>query len=351
MLYSYFFKMLKSWGTWAYPDTPTFSLQPSVLQRALFLCFRFFPSALADYIARAALGLHVYLSDVFTYDAEAYKLHTADKADDARHARPARNGLAAQRRDERPKASDKAYQRNDNAEPGDELERLYRKAGDTVDREGDHLLERIVALSGNALGTGVAHRSALEADERYQSAQEEIDLLEVCKLLEDARAYKAVVGVVIDDLRAHHREELIEALRGKALEEGVRLAAGTHTVDYLAAVEVSVDHRVHRVYVVLPVTVNGDRDIALVLRLHKSGKDGILVPAVAALADSDVMLVRLCKPLNDAPCVVLAAVVYEKHAAVGAYLARGGKGLELFEEHRRGDRENLLLIVAGNNDE
>lgn len=156
--------------------------------------------------------------------------------------------------------------------------------------------------------------------------------------------------MVIDDLRAHHREELIEALRGEALEEGVRLAAGAHAVDDLAAVEVSVDHRVHRVYVVLPVAVNGDRDIAFVLRLHEPGKNGVLVPAVAALADADIMLVRLRKLLDDVPRIILAAVVYEKHAAVGAYLARGGKGLELFEEHRRGDWENLLLIVAGNND-
>ena len=208
-----------------------------------------------------------------------------------------------------------------------------------------------MALAGDALGTGIAHRCALEADERYQPAQEEVDLLEVCKLLEDARTYKAIVSVVVDDLRAHHCKELIEALRGEALEEGVCLAAGAHAVDDLAAIEISIDHRVHRVYVVLPVAVNGDRDIALVLRLHESGKDGVLVPAVAALADADIMLVRLCKLLDDAPCVILAAVVYEKHAAVGADLARCGKGVELFEEHRRGYRENLLLVITWNNDE
>ena len=297
------------------------------------------------------LGLHVYFPDVLAYDAEADKLHTADKADNAGHACPARDGFAAQRRDERPEAADKAYQRNNDAEARDELERLYRKARDAVDREGDHLLERIVALAGDALGTGIAHRCALEADERYQPAQEEVDLLEVCKLLEDARTYKAIVSVVIDDLRAHHRKELIEALRGEALEEGVCLAAGAHAVDDLTAIEISIDHRVHRVYVVLPVAVNGDRDIALVLRLHESGKDGVLVPAVAALADADIMLVRLCKLLDDAPCVILAAVVYEKHTAVGTYFARSGKGIELFEEHRRGYRENLLLVITWNNDE
>ena len=95
------------------------------LRHARFLFFRFFPSALADYIARAVLGLHVYLPDILAYDAEAYKLHAADKADNAGHARPACDGLAAQRRDERPEAADKAYQRDDDAEACDELERLY----------------------------------------------------------------------------------------------------------------------------------------------------------------------------------------------------------------------------------
>ena len=58
------------------------------------------PCTLADYIARALLRFKIYFPDVLAYDAEADKLYAADKADYARHARPARDGLARYRRDE-----------------------------------------------------------------------------------------------------------------------------------------------------------------------------------------------------------------------------------------------------------
>ena len=71
--------------------------------------------------------------------------------------------------------------------------------------------------------------------------------------------------------------------------------------------------------------------------------------AVTALADADKVFVGLGKLLDNAPGFVLAAVIYKKHTAVLTDLSRGGKTLDFFKEHRRGDRENLLLIIAGNN--
>ena len=47
------------------------------------------PCTLADYIARALLRFKIYFPDVLAYDAEADKLYAADKADYARHDRPA----------------------------------------------------------------------------------------------------------------------------------------------------------------------------------------------------------------------------------------------------------------------
>ena len=51
------------------------------------------PCTLADYIARALLRFKIYFPDVLAYDAEADKLYAADKADYARHARPACDGF------------------------------------------------------------------------------------------------------------------------------------------------------------------------------------------------------------------------------------------------------------------
>ena len=203
-----------------------------------------------------------------------------------------------------------------------------------------------MALARDALRAGIADGSALEADQRHKAAQEQVDLAEVCKFLQYTRADEPVVRVVIHDLRAHRGEEFIKALRGEALEEGVRLAAGAHTVHDLTAVEIRVDHRVHGVDVVLSVAVDGNRDVAVLARLHESGKDRVLVAAVAALADADIVLVPFGKLRNDLPRPVAAAVVDEHDPTLGTYFTHSGKLVYLCKEHRRRYRQHRLLIVA-----
>ena len=318
--------------------------------RRMLVSGLFLPGALADDIARALLGLHIDLADILGDDAEADQLHAADEADDAGHARPAGDRPAAQRGDQGPDTEDEAHEGDEQAEPEDQTQGLDGQARHAVDREAEHLLEGIVALARHALGSGVADGGGLEADEGHHAAQVEVDLLEVGKLLEHAGADEAVVGVVEDDLGPHGGEELVEALGGEALEEGVGLPAGAHAVDHLAAVEIGVDHLVHSVDVVLTVAVDGDGDVTLVARLHEPGEHRVLVAAVAALADADIVLVLCGELADDLPGLVLAAVVDEEDAAVLGDLARGAQVPELLQEQRSGQRKDRLLIVAGDDD-
>ena len=76
------------------------------------------------------------------------------------------------------------------------------------------------------------------------------------------------------------------------------------------------EHIVHRIDVVLPVAVNGDRHVTAVLRFHQSGEDGVLVSPVAALGDAKEMRVLFGELADDCPCAVTAAVVDEQDAAV-----------------------------------
>ena len=149
-------------------------------------------------------------------------------------------------------------------------------------------------------------------------------------------------------LGAHECQELIECLGGEALEESVRLAAGTHAVDYLAAVVPCVNHCVHGVYVVLTVAVDADGHIALVLCFHQTCQHGVLMAPVAALADSDKMLVLFCQFADYIPGIVAAAVVHEHDAAVFRYPAVFYQLLQFFEKLRGGQRQHFLLIIAGN---
>ena len=95
----------------------------SILPVLLFLRF---PGALADDIARTVLDLHVDLADVLAQDAEADELHAGDKADDTCGACPAFDRVAAESGNQRPENADKAQQRHEHSESGDQMQRLDR---------------------------------------------------------------------------------------------------------------------------------------------------------------------------------------------------------------------------------
>ena len=207
-----------------------------------------------------------------------------------------------------------------------------------------------MALPRQTLGPRVCDRGASEADQRYKAAQEQVYLVDVGKLFQHTGAHKAIVGMVVHDLGPHGRQQLIKALCGKALEEGIGLPARADPVYHLIALQIPLDHLVHGVQVVLAVTVDRDGDVAAVLGLHESGQNGVLVAAVAALRDADKVGVLPGQRADDVPCLVAAAVVDEEHAAVIADLARRDEVLKLLQKQRRRDRQDRLLVVAGNDD-
>ena len=155
--------------------------------------------------------------------------------------------------------------------------------------------------------------------------------------------------MVEHDVRAQRVHQVVEALGGEPLEEGVGVAAAAHAVDHLGPVQILLDHLVHGVDVVLPVAVDGDGDVA-VAGLNQSGQHGVLVAAVPALRNADEMLVFLCKFADQLPSGVLGAVVDEEHPALVADHLFFRKGLDFLQEHRCRDGQDLLLVVAGDHD-
>ena len=99
--------------------------------------------------------------------------------------------------------------------------------------------------------------------------------------------------MVINHFRTHPVQEFVVALRSVALEECICIPAGTHTVNDVAPVEISVYHLIHGVQIILPVTVNTDGDVAAVFRFHEPGQYRVLVAPVPALGDSLEMAVFL----------------------------------------------------------
>ena len=72
--------------------------------------------------------------------------------------------------------------------------------------------------------------------------------------------------------------------------------------------------------------------------------------SIAALGNAEIMGIRLGKALNNLPCAVLAAVIDKKHPAFGGDFFLGSQILKLGQELGRGQGQDCLLVITGNDD-
>ena len=90
----------------------------------------------------------------------------------------------------------------------------------------------------------IDHR-AVKAHQGEHPPQEQVDLLKACQRLQNTAAGKAVICMVIDRFHTHGAEELVKAPGSGALENRIRLALGTNTVNHIAAAQICIYHLFH----------------------------------------------------------------------------------------------------------
>ena len=151
-------------------------------------------------------------------------------------------------------------------------------------------------------------------------------------------------------LSSHPVHELIESLRGKTFEKSVRIPLAADTIDNLASIRIGIHHIIHRVDVILSVTINGNRDITYILRFHQPGKHCILMSPVTALADSLIMLILLRQFADNLPCSILATIIHKKNAAVITDFLCIHQFPDLVQKHPAGYRQNFFFVITGNDD-
>ena len=296
------------------------------------------------------LGLQVDLANVLAYDAQGQHLHASHEEHGRRGGGPSGDRAAQGVGREHPHDGHEARERHREARPRDEAYGPHRQARDAVDGQRQHLGERVVGAARHALVALVVDARGPEPHERHHAAQEQVHLAELGEPVQGRRAQQAVVRVVVDALHAHGLEQAVEGLRREALEERVGLAAGAHSVDHVAAVEVGVDHLLHRGDVVLAVAVDRDGGVAAPARLHEAAEQRVLVPAVAGERAAAVGGIGGGQLPDDLPGAIAAAVVHEQHVGARRHLALGEQVVELCLEEPARDGEDLLLVVAGDDD-
>ena len=111
----------------------------SSTSNSLLHFFRFFFSrALTDNIPRSVFHFHINLANIFPQHTKTDQLHTADKAYDACHARPACYRMSCQCYDHRPYHPDKTEHCNTASQSCDQVQWLDTETCDSIKCQCQH---------------------------------------------------------------------------------------------------------------------------------------------------------------------------------------------------------------------
>ena len=221
-------------------------------------------------------------------------------------------------------------------EVGRELQRQVRERGDRVEREAQHLAQRVLRLAGVAGVALVVDGRLREADPDGHAAQEAVALAHRQQRVQRAAVEQpevARVGLEVD-LR-ELAEEPVEPRRGGELEGGLALALLAHHVDDVGALAPLGDHVGDQLGRVLQVGVDHRDGVAD--GVLEAGGQRRLVAEVAREVHDAHARVGGGEPVEDLGRAVGAAVVDDDQLEVEA---RDGRG-RAREEHL----DELLLVV------
>lgn len=196
-----------------------------------------------------------------------------------------------------------------------EFERLRAERRDALEREGQHLAERVLARAGEPLRPRVVDDAARVADETHQPAQEQVHLVEFRQRAKGALAHETVIGVVVQDIGAELLHDLVIALRERALEKRIRFPRFAHRVHDVAALVILGEHSGNDVDIVLQIGIKGNHGIESVLRMHQACKKRILMAAVTAELEAGIQRISIMQIAYEPPSSVDRSVVNEQDAA------------------------------------
>ncbi len=200
-----------------------------------------------------------------------------------------------------------------------ELQRRRREAGQRIEREAHHLLQRIFGLTGEALLPVVGEWRPAEADPCNHAANEPRLLGHRQKRIERAAAHQPEVAGVdrnVDLGRA--RQQPVEAMRCRPLERRLARAARADAVDDVRAF---VSHHFHhlgqKLRRVLEVGVDDqDRIAAAEVETRRERE---LMAMIARQVDRDDVDVLRRHLAHHRPAIVARAVIDEHDLIILAH--------------------------------
>ena len=125
------------------------------------------------------------------------------------------------------------YHHHDQSDDRDELQGSYRERGNTIERQADHLRERIFRGACLALLTVVIHEALLKADLPDHSTKEKVTLRILQECFYGPLAHQPVVGMIIDNVVVSLFHQQIESLCRPTFEETVGGTLFPYTVHHI----------------------------------------------------------------------------------------------------------------------
>ena len=243
-------------------------------------------------IKRSLLDFVVDASDVFAEDADRNELHSREKYDGGHERCPAGNCCRGGKNlfEDGPDEYAETYDGSEKSQVETELERRGTETGDTVKGEAYHFLERVLGGACCAFSSVVLDADFLEADPADEPAQESAAFRQVLELVYHAAVHEAEVAGIGRNVDARElADETVEAVCGKALEDGFALALVPLGINHLVAFAPFFKHLVNQTRRVLKVPVDNDDGIADTM--VEACAECRLVPEVTAEVDNLVVRV------------------------------------------------------------
>ncbi len=228
--------------------------------------------------------------------------------------------------------------------PRRQAQRHQRERQDAVDREADHLRQRVLGGAGEAAGAAVDHRLLMEADPRHHAAHEAVALGHRLQRVHHAAIHQPEVARVERDRRVRHGvDQAVEDLRRPQLDRGLAFTLAAHAVDHVDAAAPAREHLQHHLGRILQVGV--DQDDRLAFGVGDAGGDGHLVAEVARERHDAHARIAGLDAAQQLEGAITAAVVDEDQLEPGLAAAAEHRG-----EPAVGLGDDVFLVEARHHD-
>ena len=140
-----------------------------------------------------------------------------------------------------------------------------------------------MTFSSNSFFSFIIYRSGFKTHQRNHSTQEKIDFFKFRKLLQHPRRNESIISMIINHFRPHCIHKFIKTLSRIPFKKRIGCPLRTNAIHNIAPFEICIDHLIHRIYIVLSITIDRYCYITKILSFHQSCQNSILVSAITTL--------------------------------------------------------------------